>query len=441
MESFYPWNPEHSHVLILAPNAHVSRLYYQQLRFYLLKMRYTHYPSNFPPLMGIALDLPSLHLNDSEPFIPPSMSSLDEMSRDDSEPVSANVRPHFLWEAPNTNAALYFGQTWVELHSFLSLRLARFHSEAKPHQRAKLVGDHLPAWSEYVLEFMRARGSSFFYPGSVSAADAFATIHSEVQRKPEEFHAPKEHQKRDDGPAQRFAAASSDGHDPNVQQPHIDASAAFIDPFLPPAEEASLLSRKKKLSPLLKQSTIPGTDRPFQPLINTLPFRGSEPSLFALPHFAWDGSLVAFEDVARRTAVEADDFRREIGGCRDVKTPEGQRRKIRPGSASDLFCFGDEAWEPKPSSVEEAGKADVAESAQATWYGEGKDVREQASDSEVSEDGGVEKPIVMRSDGGDDGNGGGGGDDGEQMEPVERTEPVQPRAKDVGKDGKPDPAS
>jgi hypothetical protein len=353
MESFYPSHPDHSHVLILSPNAQITPLYYQALRYYLLTYKYSTSPSTFPPVLGIALDLPTVVLNGSEKFKAPTLSDLDTADEDDFKPISNTVRPPFLWEAPNANAALYLGRSWVELHSFLSLRLAKFHSEKNPQPREKLVGSHMPAWSEYVLEFMRARGYSFFYPGSISPMEAFASVRAEADPTPDEFY--NTLSKRDSSLEQGLESPSPSVEDEPSGASKRSASepTVFIEPFLPPDHKPNSLPTKS--SPLHSSAHAPQT---FQHLNNLLPFRRPEPSLLQIPHYAFDGADVPFTNIAKRALSEAESFRKEIGGCTNVLTPAGKRRVIRQGSAADLFCFGDESWEDLPTPRrDDAGRA------------------------------------------------------------------------------------
>jgi len=328
MESFFPTEPDRSHVLILSPNTVVSPFYYQQLRYYLLQLKHNRLAALYPPMMGIALNLPGFHLNGSEVFSAPDLSAIDIGTKAESKPVSNNARPHFLWQAPNTDAALYFGSAWVEMHSFVSYRLTKFHSERNGVPRKKLVGDHMPAWSELALEFMRCRGYSFFYPGSPSANDAAVTSTSGPDDKPEEFRAYHSQIKKD--------VPSATAEEP----PQI-----FPEPFLPPKD--SLRKPENSLPPYKPSSSIT-SPLAQQPLVNILAFSGPEPSLFLLPHLTWDGTLSNPDDLAVRASGDSEKFRQELGGCRDVKTPPGKQRKVVNGSARDLFCFGDDTWEDAP---------------------------------------------------------------------------------------------
>ena len=334
MESFYPAHMEHSHVLILSPYADVARLYFQALRYYLLTYRYSTSKSSYPQIMGISLDAPSLHLNGTEKFDPPGMSSLGDVTVAGIKPVTKDVNPPFLWQAPSTNAVLYFGEPWKELHSFLSLRLAKFHSETKPMRKPKLIGTHMPAWSEYVLEFMRARGYAILYLGSQRPDKAFAWTRPEIHTVPEEFYRPK--RQEDDDSA----------HRDRIKRVKEDEPFVVDEPFLPPDVDAPVAKERRD-----RASAATG---PAQPLDGLLPFRGVDPPLAELPFLAPDGARLHPRDVPATSRREAERFRRELGGCSPASSApakEGKRRVVVPGSAEDLFCFGNERWEDDPAAL------------------------------------------------------------------------------------------
>jgi hypothetical protein len=316
-ESFYPLKPRDSHVLVLSPTVQVSPLFYQSLRYYLLRYKYAMLGPSFPPILGIALDVPILHLNGSSAFVPPDMDALDLPTLQDAMPSSRLARPPFLWEAPNSNAVLYFGDMWREMHSFLSLRLAKFHEDAAKRKkpRQKLVGDHMPAWTEYLLEFMRARGYSLLYPGSSMPSDSMVSVHRELQHGPEEFA--------------KSELSSSTSSTPSKDPP------ISTDPFLPPSSHA--------IPPSTKDAK-PSHVTTFRPLDALLPFSGADPPLYSLPHLAFDGTPLTVQQFNMLLPRAPDRFRNDVGGCADIATPKGRRRKVVAGSARDLFCFGDEEW-------------------------------------------------------------------------------------------------
>jgi hypothetical protein len=316
LESFYPASAQSSHVLLLAPNAQLSPMYYQYLKYHLLRYKYSVVGNAFSDtVMGISLELPSLHLNASAPFKAPDVSEMDESYLRRTKPVSKNTKPPFLWQAPNSNAALYFGDKWAELHSFLQHRLTKFHSSPNAAQRKKLISEAFPAWTEYFLEFMRARGYSILYPASSADTEAIVSIHKELYHQPEEF--------------------SKARHPPD-----FDRDEEADAPPIPPNNEPFVVSKNPfSAPPPTEEQTMSKTSH-LQPLHAMLPFMGEDPDVGSMPHLFWDGapmSPLVENDVSE---TYADVFRKEVGGC--AADSKGRRRKITPGSARDLFCYGDE---------------------------------------------------------------------------------------------------
>lgn len=120
LESFWPANRFTSHVLLLSPQTELSPLYYHYLKYAILEYKYSRAsatsPSPHDDLLGISLDLPSTFLNDTAAFTAPVYS--------ESTKETEGNGPSFLWGAPNSNAALYFGDKWTELHTLASYSLA-----------------------------------------------------------------------------------------------------------------------------------------------------------------------------------------------------------------------------------------------------------------------------------------------------------------------------
>ena len=105
LESFWPTKPATSHLLVLSPQVELSNLYFQYLKYYILEYNYSIPWASEKHLMGISLDLPSTYLNDTTAFSPPSKTG---KSGSDSDSAIS-----FLWQAPNSNAVLYFGDMWT----------------------------------------------------------------------------------------------------------------------------------------------------------------------------------------------------------------------------------------------------------------------------------------------------------------------------------------
>lgn len=313
VESFYPARPVDSHVLVLSPQVELSPLYFHFLMYQLLEHRYSSLTREFPQvknLIGLSLELPSTYLNGTLLFNPPTKTPKSNDS--DNETLIEEERTSFLWQAPNSNAALYFGDKWIELHSFLTSRLA--NDPTKQPGRRKIISELYPGWLEYLQELMRARGYTMLYPNFLSGGrDSIASLHHELFQAPEEF-------------AQKPKPAS-------VSQeaiPKLDPKETF---------ETDLSTHPLKPKSLTKEST-PLTSN----LLSLLPAASSSsnPSdiltdLSDLPLLSHEGNPLdplVFESTAR---VFANHFRRNVGGC-----PGTHRPVIEPMRTDDLFCAGSE---------------------------------------------------------------------------------------------------
>ncbi|KZF23130.1 hypothetical protein L228DRAFT_281881 [Xylona heveae TC161] len=307
VESFYPANPVKSHVLVLSPQAELSPLYFHYLKYTLLEYKYSNYGAHdSEQILGVSLELPSQHLNETAAFEPPR-ARLDTTWSNGEQGATS-----FLWEAPNSNAALYFGDKWVEFHNFLSNRMQVYHSQMEARQpsppRKKLVSEKYPAWMEYMLELIRARGYSMLYP-AFKQEDALVVVHNELYQIPEEFqHVPGE---------MTEGVNSADPENP----PPLDPN----EPFL----------------------TDPSTHKAFTPLnepplgsrsiVSMLPYDGDLPEVAIMPHLTFDGREVSAEESINEALAFKAIFQSEVGGC-----PEPKPQKVRPMGAIDLFCLQDE---------------------------------------------------------------------------------------------------
>lgn len=307
LESFYPASPGDSHILLLSPQAQLSPSYYHYLKYHLLEYKYSDYGAmTAGKLLGISLEPPSTHLNGSSPFVPPTV---DSMSHSKYKSAAADATALFLWQAPNSNAALYFGDKWIELHSFLSNRLTVQRSKSQPRSRPKLISQTFPAWTEYFLELMRARGYSLMYPGSLP--DALVTVHNELYQPPEEF-----------GQSRPSIA------DDKIKPPPLPTDEPFLT-------SATALMPPHNLELSLAPASLP--------LHVLLPFSGDLPELTRLPQLDYAGNIIDSPMALYLADGAAAAFRSEVGGC--TEDPKGRRRKVASGSARDLFCFGDEGDE------------------------------------------------------------------------------------------------
>jgi hypothetical protein len=288
-------------VLILGPDAEVSPLYYHYIKYTLLEYRYSSYgEDDSANLMGISLERPSTLLDGASKLDAPRLADMHSTSVRYTDLFPSEDSIPFLWQAPSCRAALYFGDKWVELHSFITNRIAKHH-QSPVAARPKIVSESLPAWAEYVLELMRARGYSFLYPDT-KGSRSLVTLHKELYQLPGEFSQ--------------------------------DTKANDADPF-------SRSDNAPRPSKGTENALIPGS----WPLHLTLPFDGLLPEVPDLAYLGSDGAKLGRENVSSAATSYADTFRESVGGCQKL---EGKHRKITQWSAEDLFCFGDEdeeQWE------------------------------------------------------------------------------------------------
>lgn len=215
-------------------------------------------------LLGISLNLPSTYLDGSKPFVPHSEKG--------ETPV--------LWQSPDSNAALFTGQKWIELHALVSHLIDHQHKTQPPPAffTDKLVSKKYPSWLEHALKLSRARGYWTLYPSEATARN-LATVHSELYRAPEEY-------------------------------------------------ERELGKEAAKNSEL----PVPGDT-----LFESLPEGGLLP-FDEMPLLLWDGGATTLSHLDKTAARYTDEFRRAIGGC-EVLAPGDLLAKK---SMKDLFCMKDE---------------------------------------------------------------------------------------------------
>ncbi|KAL6719190.1 hypothetical protein ACLMJK_003427 [Lecanora helva] len=300
IESFYPVRTGNSHVLVLSTQAELSPLYYHYVMYNLLEYKYSSYgaaTTEFPNLIGFSLELPSFHLNDSAPLDPPLMEKTPLKGKEKGLP---GERTPFQWQAPNANAALYFGDKWMEFHSFLSARLTK-----PPSNRRKVFSLKHPSWLESLLELIRARGYSMLYPNFPSDGDAVVTVHDELYQAPEEYSKPT----RTPPPT-----------------PDLDSN-----------EPLTADNEKRSRSPPNKEHTLSESS-----LLSLLPNDGDLPAVSELPLLSYNGITIGRKLSHEAAMAFSELFRREIGGCRsdEETTPRAAN------SALDLFCHLDEIYDP-----------------------------------------------------------------------------------------------
>ncbi|KAL2023399.1 hypothetical protein VTK56DRAFT_2756 [Thermocarpiscus australiensis] len=279
LESFWPVSMKYSHVLVLSPQAQLSPGFFHYLKYAALEYLYSRaallqeWDSR---LLGISLDLPSTYLNASGPFAPPSRKESARLSDSRTDDSTS-----FLWQAPNSNAALYTGQKWVELHALVS-NLLEFQRSTQPLPAffsEKLVSKRYPSWLEHALKLSRARGYWTLYP-SESTARHLATVHNELYRAPEEY----EKELRKDTLEDKELTLSTGG------------------------------------------------------LPEGLPGRHSLLSFSEMPLLLWDGRATELADLDNAAAEYTDEFRRAVGGCGQL-APE---HLVPKKSMKDMFCMKDD---------------------------------------------------------------------------------------------------
>ncbi|MCJ1399724.1 hypothetical protein MMC11_002926 [Xylographa trunciseda] len=321
VESFYSARPQHSHVLVVSPQVQLSPLYYHYLIYNLLEYKYAAYGSHTEEaesLMGISLDLPSRSLDNARPFSAPVTKPKDDTVAISHDSTTIPSPLPFLWQAPNSNAALYFGDKWAEFHSFLSNRLLVQHRQ--PSSRTRIISPEQPSWTEYLLELMRTRGYSLLYPNLIS--DSLATVHNELYQIPEET----------------TPLAPSEAPFPQIPD---SAEPFIVNPLL-----TSITPISHQEQPLLTT-----------PLLTILPSDGDLPTLSTLPLLSYFGEALNPLSSKNEAVRYANDFRSQIGRCKS-----GISNAVAPMKADDLFCVdqyddilavkkpivADTPWQPPP---------------------------------------------------------------------------------------------
>jgi hypothetical protein len=288
VESFYPAHADKSHVLVLTPDVEVSTMYYGYLKYLLLEYRYSSSAiaslSAFQ-LMGISLECPS---------------ALHNGTRLDLAGIAQiNSPPLFLWQGPNSRAALYFGEKWVEFHSFLSRRLA---TTPEPSSSVVAGSNEHPAWLPYMSELIRARNYHMLYPEIKPGGLPLVTIHDDL------YHS------TDDLPPANVVTGST----------------------LPPLETAreAVLTDAMERERSAQPRTVVRNTESISSILLGIPGNSTLPQLQSLPHIAYEGVLVSPETLYASSVAFADHFSLGLGGCKSLN----DRTLTSAGTADDLFC-------------------------------------------------------------------------------------------------------
>ncbi|GAB7361669.1 hypothetical protein MBLNU230_g1719t1 [Neophaeotheca triangularis] len=304
LESFYPRHGHDNHVLILSPQAELSPLYLHYLHYAVLEYRFSSYGApKSDDLLGISLDVPSTLLNGSEGFTQPIVSDMNALKYTNNEKLDQTSSVPFLYQAPSSTGTLVFGDRWAELHDFLTHRIAASHL-GKAKKGEKFVSESQPAWLEYLLELIRARGWFMLHP-----VESLMTVHNELATIPEEFN-------KEGRPNDKASEAA--------KQPGHSEEEAFLTADEPPV-----------LTPHTEQRSFDLQT----PLHEKLPFRGDLAELPHLPLLKYTGQMTSF---TRAQEVRDEEyvpyFRKTLGGCEEGDQAD-RKRVLIPGKTDDLFCL------------------------------------------------------------------------------------------------------
>ncbi|KFA55531.1 hypothetical protein S40293_02046 [Stachybotrys chartarum IBT 40293] len=279
LESFWPRKPAHHHVLVLSPDTELSPEFFHYLKYSLLQYRYSRGAMELGHnmrLMGLSFSTPTTQLDLKQPLVPPKPTEKDAtMSRG----------APFLWQAPSSDAVLFMGDKWVELHGYISQMMERQRvlDTTPAFMAVKQVSKKYPAWLEYVLQLARIRGYYTLYP-SRETADTIIGVHNDLHEAPEEYS--------EDQPKEGEAGEP------------ITGDPAVLDPG------------------------------PYVDILATLPREGPWPSLRDLPVLTWKGEAVAHEELEERAVEFSKEFRRDVGQCNE----EALSTFSTDEYARDLFC-------------------------------------------------------------------------------------------------------
>ncbi|KAI0152426.1 hypothetical protein F4776DRAFT_659353 [Hypoxylon sp. NC0597] len=299
LESFWPAQPEHSHILVLSPQVELSPDFFHYLKYSLLEYRYSAistYQHWDRRLFGISLEQP-LQLLDGKRAL--SLPSVLKSTRS-GDAADGEISTSFLWQAPTSNAVLFLGEKWMELHDFVSRSLeAKQELDPVPALLSeKLVSTQYPSWLEHALRLARARGYWMLYPGEDSARN-LATVHSELNRMPEEY-------------------VTQENSKPLLAD---DASEEEIEN--------------------VRQKIRFGTEITLAPvsLLDSLPNEGNLRPFGDLPILTWDSRSTDFEELNSLSAKYAAEFKEIVGKCgKEIAEKKKEKESL---STQDLFCVTD----------------------------------------------------------------------------------------------------
>ncbi|KAK5165142.1 uncharacterized protein LTR77_009239 [Saxophila tyrrhenica] len=350
VESFFPASTIDDHVLILSPQAEVDQLYLQYLYYLILEYRYSLIGSrDTEDLLGLSLDVPTNFINGSSGFEPPTAADMQEDEDRKYEALAKSDPVPFLYQAPSSTSSLIFGDKWTTFHNFLSRRL-EMSETGVAEKHTKQVAETEPAWMEYLLELMTARGWNMLHPAS-----PMGTVHNELARIPEEY----------------IREAKTKDEKPNTAPPQNSEDEPFLIADTPP----SIQPHVEHNQPASHLS-----------LSDTLPFDGNLPDLGTLPHLYRNGKVFVPYESGEYQDTYLTWFRQHIGGC-DLATAQ-RKRVVHWLSADDLFCVAgipnDYDEGRREEEEEEGGDGDDASADAALASGEAAGAEERREDDEKS---------------------------------------------------------
>lgn len=220
-------------------------------------------------MFGISFTVPKTPIHNTKPL---------------SLPATAKEGSSFLWQAPNGDAMLVFGDHWVELHGYVShsLQTQKAGITLPTMAQSKDVAQNQPAWLEYMLQLCRLRNYFTVYP-SKETADAIVGVYADLPDVP-------------------------DGR----EKSNADARLG--------AQRGSSFDAGSQVD-----------------ILNTLPKGGALPSIHKLPVLSWEGEASTLDQMVAESYKQTLEFRRQIGTCKDVEAHVPRDR-----FAADLFCAAKE---------------------------------------------------------------------------------------------------
>lgn len=241
-------------------------------------------------LFGISLEQPLVQVGGGEKKFTPPLR-LQETSE-------TEVSTSFLWQAPTSNAMLFLGEKWMELHDFVSRSLEAQQSfDTIPKLLSeKVVSTSHPSWLEHALRLSRARGYWTLYPGEETARTV-ATVHRELH------HLPEEYSKFEESP-------------PILADDATEEQIEWAMRKLQAGPEV-LLDPASSLRNLLDNGVL----QPFP----------------TMPLLTWDGEKTSVKELDSLAATYAIEFKEQVGVCKG----DGMKKDRVKQSAQDLFCTTD----------------------------------------------------------------------------------------------------